>query len=315
MTTTKGRVFISCGQVTQAEKHLGIEVAQLVREQTPFEAYFAENQTELEGVTENILKALFGAVGFIGIMHPRGSVIDVRSEPPKILGCRGSVWIEQEIAIAAFIRQALGRPFPVLAYVHRDVMREGLRDKLHLNPQLFATDEEVLQQLRDALPGWAANLGRQPADNFVGQRIEPQLECRFLERTDGAATYELVLNLENTGTETIHDFEARVEFPQLFYRGQPDNFFLARPECGPIGSLVFGYTATNDNFIPSARRDAAINGIVFTIDDRLIEQNSNLLNSRVSALVHSRGMRPQQVQSTMSALVKQASARQAVANS
>jgi hypothetical protein len=67
---------------------------------------------------------------------------------------RGSVWIEQEIAIAAFLAQSTNRDIKVAAYIHESVSREGIRDLLHLNPQPFRTDEEVLKHLRAALGSW-----------------------------------------------------------------------------------------------------------------------------------------------------------------
>jgi hypothetical protein len=129
-----------------------VSVARLIEESTSCTAYFAENEHSLEGITENILKALYGSAGLIAIMHPRGFVF---RQPGGDLVCvRGSVWVEQELAIAAFIQQVLERNLPVRAYVHKDIAREGLRDKLHINPVIFADDKEVLDDLRAFLPRW-----------------------------------------------------------------------------------------------------------------------------------------------------------------
>jgi hypothetical protein len=62
--------------------------------------------------------------------------------------------VEQEIAIAAFISQALEHPMRVRAYVHESILREGLRDKLHLNPKSFREDSQVLDDLTAELPSW-----------------------------------------------------------------------------------------------------------------------------------------------------------------
>ena len=64
-------VFISCGQCTADEIALGNEVERFIREETPFEPYFAEQQNTLEGLVSNILSALHRAAAFIGIMHHR----------------------------------------------------------------------------------------------------------------------------------------------------------------------------------------------------------------------------------------------------
>lgn len=143
-------VFISCGQITERERRVGMAAAELVHELTPYDPYFAENQHSLEGLTKNILGALNRSVGLIAIMHPRGVV----ALPGGRQQTRASAWIEQEIAIAAFIAQVLGRPLRVAAYIHRDIAREGMREELQLNPFLFRHDEEILHHLRQVLPTW-----------------------------------------------------------------------------------------------------------------------------------------------------------------
>lgn len=151
--TTKGKpglIFISCGQVTHEEKTLGKDVCALVRDLTLHEPYFAETQNSLEALTRNILGSLDDAVGLIAIMHPRGVVTfpDMRQE------IRASVWIEQEIAIAAYITQILKRPLRIAPYIHRDIRREGMRDQLLLNAVPFTVGSEVLDHLGTVLSGW-----------------------------------------------------------------------------------------------------------------------------------------------------------------
>jgi hypothetical protein len=164
-------VFVSCGQSTSAERELGKAIAELVETGTGCAAYFAENQNSLQGVTENILKRLNDAVAFIAVMHPRGDVSHGkhRNEPGWV---RGSVWVEQEIAIAAFISQALDRPIPVRSYVHESIRREGLRDKLHMNPVLFHDDPEILNDLTSFLPSWR-HLGQNPGKAQHSDPISP----------------------------------------------------------------------------------------------------------------------------------------------
>jgi hypothetical protein len=143
-------VFISCGQVTERERRLGMATAELVRQLTSYEPYFAENQSSLEGLTKNILSALNRSVGLITIMHPRGTMV----LPGGRQHLRASVWIEQEIAIAAFITQVLERPLRVVAFIHKDITREGMREELQLNPVVFRHDDEVVAHLRQILPTW-----------------------------------------------------------------------------------------------------------------------------------------------------------------
>jgi hypothetical protein len=125
-------------------------VCDLVRELTDHEPYFAEGQNSLEALTRNILSSLDDGVGLIAIMHPRGVV----TFPDNHREVRASVWIEQEIAIAAYMTQILKRPLRIAPYIHRSIRREGMRDQLLLNAVPFTDDSEVLSHLRDVLPGW-----------------------------------------------------------------------------------------------------------------------------------------------------------------
>ena len=145
-----GLIFVSCGQVTPQEIELGKDVCALVSELTPHQAFFAENQNTLEGLTTNILGSLDDAVALIAIMHPRGSV----RFPDNSEHVRPSVWIEQEIAIAAFITQIHRRPLRVASYIHADVRREGMREQLQLNSVTFRDDSEILRHLREIVLGW-----------------------------------------------------------------------------------------------------------------------------------------------------------------
>ena len=139
------------GESALAERQLGQKIANLVEQETGCRAYFAENQNTLEGLTENILKRLHVAAGFIAIMHPRGYVSNSVTGQKWV---RGSVWVEQEIAIAAFISQALQQPMRVRAYIHESILREGLRSQLILNPKSFIDDSEILRDLILELPSW-----------------------------------------------------------------------------------------------------------------------------------------------------------------
>jgi hypothetical protein len=141
-------VFISCGQFSDEERSLGKSVEELIRELTRFEAYFAENQNSLQGLSENIFDSLKRASGLVAIMHHRGKVTT-----PSSAHTRASVWIEQEIAIAAFLRFLTGRDIPVILYLQvgadgDEIKREGLREQLRLDPVTFTTSEDVLRDLR-----------------------------------------------------------------------------------------------------------------------------------------------------------------------
>ena len=135
------RVFISCGQQSQEEIDLGQEIVDAVNRVPGLEAYFAENQQSLEGVTHNIFQAIYTSSGLIAVIHRRDQI----SSSPVTY--RGSVWVEQEIAIGSFLVQALGRPLPVRVYMEKEIKREGVRRDILLNPIEFESSEEVLADL------------------------------------------------------------------------------------------------------------------------------------------------------------------------
>jgi hypothetical protein len=173
MANRKGTVFISCGQFTDAEKALGTRVVELVNELTPFDGYFAEYQTTAEALTKSILGWLYDSVGFIAIMHDRGRV-----SIPNGQITRASVWIEQEIAIAALMQQVAGRPLHVRSYIQEGITIEGVRQHIHLNPKIFRTEQEVLGDLRVVLKDWKEPLYMGEADRqriIKSARVTPQV--------------------------------------------------------------------------------------------------------------------------------------------
>src|SRR6266481_1164490 len=151
MAERRKTVFISCGQFTEEEKALGKQVCELVKELTPFEGYFAENQSTLETLSENILRRLYESVGLIVIMHHRGKI-----EGRGIV--RASVWIEQEVAIATLMQQILGRPLHVAKFIQHGIAIEGVRQQIQLNPIEFTTNDEVIARLQETLPKWTMPL-------------------------------------------------------------------------------------------------------------------------------------------------------------
>jgi hypothetical protein len=154
-------VFISCGQWTPAEIKLGQDLEAAVSDLSECKGYFAQNQSSLEAVSRHILGALDRAVGFVAVLHPRGEVLAQESDSgARAAHIRGSVWVEQEIAIAAFLAQIHNRDIPALVYAHETVKREGLREQLKLEPLTFKEEQEVLKDFRDRLRSGNFKLGK-----------------------------------------------------------------------------------------------------------------------------------------------------------
>jgi hypothetical protein len=144
-------IFISCGQFTETEKALGKRVRELIDSTDVFQGYFADNQSSLQAVTKNIFAKLNQCFGLVCVMHYRGSVSALNGTPTV----RASVWIEQEIAIAAFLTEILDRDIKVQVYIEKGIHREGVRDKLLINPTEFTKDDEVLVGFASLLKAWS----------------------------------------------------------------------------------------------------------------------------------------------------------------
>ncbi len=142
-------VFISCGLYRPKEIELGEQPVSLVDDLLrPARGYLARNQTTFEGVSENIFGALNRCSGFVAVMHQRGLIFDPEGEQEV----RASVWIEQEIAIAAFLVYTLKKKIPVALYMESGIKLEGLREKILLNTTLeFSDSSEVLTHFRSLL--------------------------------------------------------------------------------------------------------------------------------------------------------------------
>ena len=130
----QGLVFISCGQYSVNEIKLGQDLAAAFDDLTGFKGYFAQNHSNVDGLSRSIFGALNSCAAFVAVMHYRGDV-----ESPHGKHTRGSVWVEQEIAIAAFLKQALERNLEVVVYIQRGIKREGVRDQLHLSATTGST--------------------------------------------------------------------------------------------------------------------------------------------------------------------------------
>jgi hypothetical protein len=294
-------IFVSCGQSTPAERHLGQEIARLVEQETTCRAYFAENQASFEGVTENVLKTLHRAVGFIAIMHPRGNVSNPHSatEAPWV---RGSVWVEQEIAIAAFIAQALQLPMRVRAYVHDSIRREGLREKLHLNPKIFRDDTEILKDLATLLPDWrslAQQRLREPLSlkaNIHHQRVP-------VPGGGDAERYLLMVNVENDGEHDATDFRLDVEFPGMFLDG---GGHVAQKGTGKPGFVLFQVNEKGpqrvEHIYPSTSTPYILT-FHYAIQGSVKRERPELLQERVTATVYSGDMRPKATSKTIAELM------------
>lgn len=200
MLTKQPFIFLSCGQSTDAERELGTRVAESVRSITGADVFYAQEVRDLNGLDANILNALKNCSALIAIIHPRGII----SRPDGSRIIRASVWIEQEIAIATYIQRTDNRPMPVIAFIHRSVGREGLRDLIHLNPTEFSEDAEVF----DALPARLRLLGK-----LTPRGVSVFLGSENRRRQEEHNIRTLVVRMRNDTNQRISDVDCLIQLP------------------------------------------------------------------------------------------------------
>lgn len=293
-------IFVSCGQSTAAERDLGKQIARLVEGTTGCKAYFAENQTSFEGVTENVLKRLHAAAGFIAVMHPRGLVSNPNDSNASSW-VRGSVWVEQEIAIAAFISQVLDRHIEVRAYVHETIEREGLRDKLHLNPTTFRNDTEILDDLKVFLPEWRA-LTRQHKESLS---LKANIKHRQVPIPGGGGDderFQLLVSVENDGEKDVSDFRLTVDFPERFH---DEGNHARRVQSREPGYVRYQTTNTEQeigHLYPTDETREDFIAFHYKISKKEKRETSGALKEEVTATVYSGNMKPKQTVKTLAEL-------------
>jgi len=139
-------IFISCGQRTEEERSLGVTIKNLIDNTPGFNAYFAQVVHELEALAENIFDALLNCSGLVAILHDRGEVI---FSDGISWGHRSSVWINQEIAIVAFLQRVKNIRIPILVFKEVEVNLEGAMTQLIINPIPMGPTEEILARLNE----------------------------------------------------------------------------------------------------------------------------------------------------------------------
>jgi len=178
-------IFIACGQSDQREIALGLTVQTLLRKQK-IDSFLAETVNDLESLNSLIFKNLNECAGFIAILHKRAKG-DCRSTT--------STWINQEVAITAFLRW-MNRKIPSLVLYEEGADIEGLIKYTIANPPVFKKEDDALKIIR----AWIVR------QDFEHSRILPEIEVILKEdrRPFGART--------GGGDNDYHDVKYSLSF-------------------------------------------------------------------------------------------------------
>jgi hypothetical protein len=141
----KRLIFISCGQQTEEEKSLGLQIQAMIDGTAEFEAYFAQSVQDLDSLSQNIFEALSKCSGAIIFLHNRGKALDLSD---KEWGYRSSVWVNQEIAILSYRRHIEAQKIPLLIFKDKKVNLEGAMTSLIGNPFPLKETTAILEQIK-----------------------------------------------------------------------------------------------------------------------------------------------------------------------
>lgn len=249
MEMSKPFIFVSCGQFTKAEKSLGTAIVKAVEAITGMTAFFAEDVHDLNGLNNNILGALRECAGLIVVLHPRGEI----TRPDGSSHVRASVWIEQEIAIAAYIQSGENRPLPVIAFAHESVGREGIRDLLHLNPIPFATETDVLAELPAQLKQWGTLAP-------IGVQVELKSEKQGFQQDHPIR--KLYLSVVNDTNARISKYDGALSVPTAILKHWTTLYRGEDRQSGEPGRRVFRFSERDGNTVLLPHKTT----LLYTID-------------------------------------------------
>jgi hypothetical protein len=183
----QARVFISCGQRAEAgETEIATAVATALANEG-FDPYIAVRQQTLQGLKENIFEKLTEAEYFLFIDFCREQLVGF--EPPNN---RGSVFVQQELAIAAYVGTE-----PLIFQEDGVRALEGVLAALQGNPINFTKRADLpVQVVEEAkLRGWNPNW-----QNSLAIEWDAQLHAEAI-RVPGEIRIALSV-LKNTFIET-----------------------------------------------------------------------------------------------------------------
>ena len=155
MQSLKARVFISCGQRSDKEKALGSACQRYLNDERGFSVYLAEEVQSLEALTENIFRHLRNSEYAV--------FIDCAREELTPGEFRGSVFVNQELAIAAFLPIQDCRVFHEMG-----VAREGIVEHLIAKPVQFTTEQGLMEKLKEETKEWESGWRHELSLEFLG---------------------------------------------------------------------------------------------------------------------------------------------------
>ena len=160
-------IFVSCGQLTDAEKRLGHAVQEAIDSHSGFKAYFAESVQSLATLGNHVFDGLRRSSCAVVLLHARDEG-------------RSSMWINQELAVLAYRQYFESAEIPILVFKEESVKLEGAMTAFIVNAKPLAGEDAVIAEVHRWLTDKAA-IGRPDEQTlFTRKWAELQREDRMI---------------------------------------------------------------------------------------------------------------------------------------
>jgi hypothetical protein len=148
----RARVFVSCGQRDDEEKKIASTIEQKLLD-LGFDPYVAIHIQSTKSLMGNILEALRDCEYYLFIDFRREKIIaDNTKNKPKLTEYRGSLFSNQELAIAAYLEK------PIIAFQESGITkRDGLLSAIQANIIPFNNRKTVVGQVIKKVKKWPSN--------------------------------------------------------------------------------------------------------------------------------------------------------------
>lgn len=184
----RARVFISCGQRDDEEKEIASTIEQELID-LRFDPYVAIHIQSTRSLIGNILEALRDCEYYLFIDFRREQIIPANSKNGGLHEYRGSLFSNQELAIAAYLEKR------IIAFQERGIIkRDGMLNAIQANVIPFNDRKSIVEQvLKKVRENWTSNWrneisfydkkDKQISPEYVHEYGESKLPVRFFHVT------------------------------------------------------------------------------------------------------------------------------------
>jgi hypothetical protein len=140
----------------------------------------------------------------------------------------------------------------MICWAHRivsaTILREGLRDKLHLNPKLFQDDSEIIADLAAELPSWRNLTPRQPGQfDTEHRRLAKEKLGRLSEMSKNMVIY-LLHHDKTEATELMKRCQLQEQFNEAIQQARGEGLMKDSVSGNPARPSTLYFWEINPSF-------------------------------------------------------------------